>query len=151
MSIIDFHVRIVVKRPSLPFHYYREIQTDIIDDTIVDPAFPTAPVRDFVIEEEAINIPTCVGNSPSDLKIRTNVGSAIVDDDYTVAADSTDKKFIRITLVRDNTSGLLEILAFEKTTDEYGNMPAGKSLEIHMKEFSVVASGTVLVEEQDWI
>jgi len=151
MAIDDFHVRIKVKRPSLPFHYYYAVQTVQFDSTIVDPDFPTATVSDFVIQWTEVNVPTCDGNSPTDLTIRTNVGSAIVNDDYAVTADPDDKKFIKMVVVRDDTSGLLEILAFEKTLGDYADIPAGKSHEKDLKEFSVVALGTALVEEEDFI
>ena len=150
MAIYDYHVRLVCEAAS-PWEYYRTVQTDETDDTIECPAHPGGSTRDFVIEHIVENVPTCEGNTPSDLTIRTNVGSAIVNDDYVVTADPTDKKFIKICILRDNLSTDLEIYAFEKTTGEYGNIPSGKSLEKDLKEFSVVAAGTVLVEEQDWI
>lgn len=135
-------------------HFYREIQTDIVDDTIVDPAFSETSVRDFVIEHKELNVPTCIGDSPSDLTIRTNVGSAVVNDDYAVTADTTDQKFIKMSLVRNDSNGLLEIMAFEKIPNqqqEYADTPAGKTFISDLKEFSVVANGTVLVEEEDYI
>lgn len=147
--IFDYHIRLVIE--ETPPHYYRVIQTDKIDEAIADPAFPDTSVRDFVIEQIENTLPTCIGNIPSDLTIRTNVGSAIVNDDYTVTANPTDKKFIKMSLVRDNSTGLLEILAFEKTTGNYGSMPSSKTLEFELKEFSVSAAGFVLVLEQDFL
>lgn len=109
-------------------------------------------VRDFVIERQSNNIPTCVGNSPVDLTIRTNVGDAIVNDDYAVTADADDKKFIKMSIARDDGTGILEILAFEKLEGSaYADPPSGKTVEKDLKEFSVVAAGTVLVEEEDFI
>jgi hypothetical protein len=148
-EISDFHIRVVIE--ETPFHYYTKVQTDVVDETVKDPSFPSTPTRDFCIEHLENNVPTCVGNSPSDLDIRTNVGSAIVDDDYTVTADGSDKKYIKMAIARDDTSGDLEIIAFEKTTGEYGSTPSGKTLSKWLKEFSVVASGTALVEEEDFI
>lgn len=149
MEIVDYSIRIVVEGPSL--HYFRTIQTDKIDETEKEPGNESEVHRDFAIEKEGPNVPTCDGNNPSDLDIRTNVGSAIVNDDYSVTADPSDKKFIKMSLVRDDTSTDLEIIAFEKTTGDYGSIPSGKTLIGDLKEFSVVASGTVLVEEQDFI
>ncbi len=151
MTILDYHVRIVVE--ETPPHFYREVQTDVLDNTIVDPSFPTQSVRDFVIEKVVDNVPTCVGNSPTDLTIRTNVGSVIVNDDYLVEADPNDQKFILMAIARDDGTGLLEILAFEKLTEaeQYPDTPDGKTVEKNLKEFSVVAAGTVLVEEEDFI
>ncbi len=149
MKIIDYHVRVVVEGPSQ--HYFRTIQTDKFDTTIKESGNETETHRDFVIEKEIQNVPTCVGNSPSDLKIRTNVGSAIVNDDYTVTADPDDKKWIKMSVVRDDTSTDLEIVAFEKVLGDYDDTPSGKTLIKDLKEFSVVAAGTVLVEEEDFI
>jgi len=149
--IIDYNIRVVVEGGSPNPHYYRATQTDIIDETAKESGLEGSTHRDFVVEFTSTNQPTCVMNSPSDLKIRTNVGSAIVNDDYTATAHESDKKFFKMSLVRDNTSGLLEILAFTKTTGNYGSMPSGKTLEFDLKEFSVVAAGTVLVEEQSFI
>lgn len=149
MNILDYHVRTVIEES--PFHYYRVIQTDKIDESVKDPAFPSTSTRDFVIEDIFNATVTCVKNVPADLKIRTNLGSAIVNDDYTVVADPDDEKFIKMSLVRDDTSTDLEILAFEKTTGEYASIPAGKTLELDLKEFLVVAAGTSLNLEQSWI
>lgn len=146
--IWDYHIRLYCEDDS---SYHKEIQTDVVDETIKCPSFPSGTVRDFVVERAILNVPTCVGNSPSDLKVRTNVGSAIEDDDYTVTADPDDKKYVKISILRDDTSGDLEIYAFTKTTGEYGSVPSGKELESDLKEFSVVAAGTELVEEEDWI
>jgi len=149
VEVINYHVRVTVE--ETPEHYYRTVQTDKVDDTVVDPAYPSTPVHGFVIEYADFNVPTCAGNSPSDLTIRTNVGSAIVDDDYVVAPHSSDKKYIKMVLVRDDGTTDLEIKAFEKTTDEYASMPAGHTHIRDLKEFSVVANGTVLVEVEDFI
>jgi len=148
-EIIDYHVRITVEGPSL--HNYREVQTDAVDETAKESGNESEVHRDFVVECASDNVPTCVGNSPSDLDIRINVGSAIEDDDYSVTADPDDKKFIKMAILRDDTSGDLEIYAFEKTTGDYGDVPSGKTHEKYLKEFSVVAAGTALVEEEDFI
>ncbi len=146
--INDYHIRLYCEDGS---HYYRTIQTDKIDESAKDPAHSSSVTRDFCIERVLLNVPSCVGNSPSNLKIRTNVGSEIVDDDYTVTAHASLKKYVKISILRDDTSTDIEIYAFEKTTGEYGSVPSGKTLEKDLKEFSVVALGTVLVEENDWI
>jgi len=148
-DITDYHIRITVEGPSL--HNSREVQTDVTDNTVKESGNESEVHRDFVIEHTSINQPTCVGNSPADLKIRTNVGSAIVNDDYTVTADPDDKKWIKMAIGRDDGTSDLEILAFEKVLGDYADTPSGKTLEKWLKEFSVVAAGTVLVEEQDFI
>jgi len=150
MTIYDYHVRLVCDEPD-PFEYYREIQTDVIDNTIECPAHPGGAVRDFTIVKKLLTKPTCKKNDPTNLDIKTNVGSAIVNDIYAVTADPTDKKFIKMSILRDTGTSVLEIAAFEKTTGEYGSIPAGKILEMDLKEFSVIAAGTTLVLETSWI
>jgi len=148
-EVMNYHVRITVE--DTPEYFYSEVQTDIVDDTIVDPAQPGISVRDFCIKETRINVQTCVGNSPSNLKIRTNVGSAAVDDDYIATNHATLKKWFMVSLVRNISDGLLEILVFEKTNGDYADTPATKLWIKDLKEFSVVAAGTVLVEERTFI
>ena len=146
----DYNVRIVCQPSGGGWHYHREIQTDSIDNTIGCPTHEGETTKDFVVEKIVPNVPTCIGNSPEDLTIRTNVGAAIVNDDYEVTAHASLKKYIKMAVARDDTSGDLEILAFEKTTGEYGDPPSGKTVEAYIKEFSVVANGTELVEEEHY-
>lgn len=139
--ILDNKVRIVVE--DTPVRYYREVQTDVINDTIVDPAFPGLPVRDFVVERIEENVPTAVAAL---LQITTNVGSAIVNDITNIVADPAETKFVKVSVIRDNGTEALEILVEEKTTGVYAGVPVGKTLEKIINEFSVVAAGTDLVE-----
>lgn len=80
------------------------------------------------------------------LEITTNVGSFVVADVYNVTADPSDEKFVKIVLGIDDTNGAIEVFALEKTTGEYGALPAGKTFVTDVKEFSVPAAGTVLTE-----
>jgi len=150
MNIIDYKVRIVVEPVATPgqWHYHKIVQTDKKDENLVDPTYPTDPVRDFAEISNKFCVPTCTDDG---LDITTNVGSAIVNDIYAVIADPDDKKYIKMSVLRDDISTDLEIHAFEKTTGEYGSTPAGKTLVGDLKEFSVVAAGIVLVEEEDYI
>lgn len=140
MSILDSHVRIRVV--NAPDYYYREIQTDTVDDTIVDPAFPARPVADFAIEEQRPNVPTAV---PTGLDITADVGSAIVADVTSIVADPDDTKFCLVSVIRDDITSLLEIQVQEKVLGNYGDTPAGKTWECDIAEFFVVAAGTTLV------
>jgi len=149
--IVNYEIRLKCVPSGQAFHYYRGIQTDKLVVLTDCPDHEGEVASLFVIEYQRPNIPTCVGNSPTNLDIRTNVGTEIVDDDYTVTADPSDKKWIKMVILRDDTSTDIEIYAFEKTTGEYGSVPSGKTHEKDLKEFSVVASGTVLVEEEDFI
>jgi len=141
MSIINYEVRIRVA--DSPFYYYREIQTDVIDDTIVDPANPAAAVSDFVVEDEHENKPTADATL---LDITANVGSAIVNDVTSIVADPDDTKFCLVSVVRDDGTSLLEIQVQEKVLGNYGSTPAGKTWECDIAEFFVVAAGTALVK-----
>jgi len=141
MSIIDYHVRARVE--NAPDYYYREVQTDVLDFSFVDPANPGFVHRDRVLERTTDNEPTAVA---AGLNITTNVGSAIVDDVTAVGADPDDTKYVKVSVVRDDASTLLEIQVEEKVLGNYSGTPEGKTLECEIKEFSLVAAGTDLVE-----
>lgn len=96
----------------------------------------------------AIELPTCTA---SGLVVTSNVGTYIVADLTTVVADPDDTKFVKISVAIDDTTGVLEIIAFEKTTESYGNPPAGKTVCCDLKEWSVPALGTVLTLVTDFI
>lgn len=138
--IKDNYIRIVVNES--PIHYYRIIQTDVVNESIVDPSFSSTSIRDFVIEEKRTTVPTAVESA---LQITTNVGTAIVNDIYNVTADVTNTKYVKISVIRVDATQALEILVSEKTTGAYDSIPAGKTLEQDIREFSVIANGTVLV------
>lgn len=95
-----------------------------------------------------IQIPTCTSSL---LDITVNVGAHVVTDVTSITADPSDQKLVLMSAVIDDTSGAIEILAFEKTTGEYGAMPAGKTLCGDLKEYSVPAAGTVLTEINNFI
>ena len=46
-----FHVRIVCEGEGT-WHYHKEVQDDVVDDTITCPTHPNEDVRDFVIESQ---------------------------------------------------------------------------------------------------
>jgi len=138
--IKDYSVRVCCEYAAE--HYHRVIQTDVLDDSVTCPTHTQATVRDFVIEEISNCVPTASANL---LQITSNVGTAIIDDTYDVTPDESLTKYVKISVARDDTSGDLEILAFEKTSGEYGNSPAGKTVVQEISEFYVVASGTELV------
>lgn len=142
MTIQDNFVRIRVE--DAPDYFYREVQTDVIDPSIVDPANPSFPVSGFVIEDQQINEPTAVA---SGLDITTNVGSAIVDDVTSITADPDNTKFCLVSVVRDDITSLLEVQVQEKVLGNYAPTPDDKTWECDVAEFSVVAAGTDLVEE----
>jgi len=87
----------------------------------------------------------------SGLDITTNFGSHIVNDIDTIVADPTDTLFAKVSLLIDDTTGDPEVYIFIKTDGLYGNIPAGKIWAADLKEFSVPAAGTILIEIQNWI
>jgi hypothetical protein len=139
--IYDFHFRVRVD--DTPDYYYYGIQTDAVDSDAKDPGNSGATHHDFTVLQFKENEPTAVA---SGLDITTNVGSAIVDDVTAITADPDDIKYIRVSVVRDDTSGNLEIQVEEKVLGNYSGTPEGKTLEYEIKEFSLVAAGTDLVE-----
>ena len=124
------------------FHYWREEQ-DVIDKTIKCGTHPLATVRDFTIESDHEVVMTAVA---SGLNITTNIGVTVVDQVDAITADGSDTKFVLVTAYEDDVTGLLEAVLFEKTTGEYGDPPSGKTYHEDINEFSLVASGTDLVE-----
>lgn len=142
MSIIDYHARVIGEGGALGVHEFRAIQTDVIDAALVSND-PGSTSRDFVIESQEVNVPIAVAAL---LDITTNVGSAIVNDVTSIVADPTNTKFVLVSVVRDDGTGLLEIQVQEKTTGSYAPTPAGKTWECDIAEFSVSAAGTALVE-----
>ncbi len=112
--------------------------------TLIDAADP-AEANNILT---SIEKPTCVS---AELSIDTNVGTYVVNDLVNILADPTDTKFVKISIAIDTITGILEILAFEKTILEYGPPPAGKLVVTDLKEFSVPALGTSLTEIQNFI
>lgn len=96
----------------------------------------------------AIQKPTC---APTGLDITVNLGTLIVNDVTSILADPVSVKYVKVSLVSDNATGNIEVVVFEKTILEYGDVPAGKTLCCNLKEFSVPALGTSLTEINNWI
>lgn len=141
MSIIDYHVRVVVEGPTQ--HYFRIIQTDVVDETVKETGNEAEVHRDFAVELNESTVPTATSAL---LAITTNVGSVIVDDVTNITADPDDTKFVQISVVRKDSDSVLSILAEEKVLGNYAGVPSGYELEQIINEFSVVAAGTALVE-----
>lgn len=85
------------------------------------------------------------------LTINTDMGGIIVGDVTNISADNNDKKYVLMVMAVDNTTGNPSVYAFQKTTGEYGTLPASKSLATRIKEYSVVAGGNTLVEINNFI
>ena len=96
----------------------------------------------------AIQTPTCTSSL---LAVTVNVGTYLVSDVTNITADPDDELFAKITVAIDDTTGVIEVIAFTKTTGEYGLPPAGKTFCADLKEYSVPAAGSTLTEIQDFI
>ena len=95
-----------------------------------------------------IALATCIASL---LAITSNVGAMIVADVYNVTADPSDEKFVKMVVGIDDTTGVMEMFALEKTVGEYGSLPAGKTEVSSLKEFSVPAAGSSLTETFNFI
>lgn len=95
-----------------------------------------------------IQKPTCTSSL---LKITVNCGNFVVNDQTDIVADPTNTKYVKVTLVLNDSSGAVEVYIFEKTVGSYGSLPAGKTHICNLKEFSVLASGTSLTLVKDFI
>ena len=97
---------------------------------------------------DAIATPTCTANL---LDITVNYGTEIVSDVTSITADPTDVKHAKVHIAIDDVTGDPEVIVFTKTTGEYGAMTAGKTFGADIKEYSLAAGGTALVEINDFI
>lgn len=81
------------------------------------------------------------------LQITVNINAVIVDDVTTVVADPTDTKFILISMSYDKLTDTFAIVAREKTTGQYVDLASPNEVLVEdLQEYSLVASGTALVE-----
>jgi len=88
-----------------------------------------------------IALPTVV---TSGLQIITNVGQLIVNDLINIVASSSDIKGVLVCIGINDTNGAIEIFALEKTTEEFGDLPAGKTFVTNLVELSVLPAGSTL-------
>ena len=107
---------------------------------------PSLTAADAILA--AIQTPTCTSSL---LDITVNVGTYLVNDVTSIVADATDELFAKASIVIDDVSGVIEVIAFTKTTGEYGSSPAGKTFCCDLKEYSVPAAGTALTEINNFI
>ena len=97
----------------------------------------------------AIQKPTCTHNL---LAITVNCGTYLVNDVTNVTADATDELFFCSAIYIDDTTGNFEVFVFERTAnEEFDFTQAGKTLAGKLKEYSLPAAGTALVETKDLI
>ena len=80
------------------------------------------------------------------LVITTNIQNLVTDDETTVVADPDDEKFVKVCYVYNEDTDTFGIVAYEKTTGQYAALTPPEYLIRDIKEFSVGAAGTELVE-----
>jgi len=82
----------------------------------------------------------------SGMTITITLGDIIVSDVTNISTDQNNEKSVLMVMAIDDVTGDPSIYAFEKTTGEYGTLPAGKSEATKIKEYVVDAGGSVLLE-----
>jgi len=94
----------------------------------------------------AVELPICTA---AVLTVTVNLGTYLVNDVTTVVDELN--KFVLVCIAIDDTTGVIEVLLFEKSglLAEYGVAPAGKTLVVKLKEYETTAG--VLVEIGDFI
>jgi len=107
---------------------------------------PSLTAADAILA--AIQTPTCTSSL---LDVTVNVGTYLVSDVTSIVADPDDELFAKISVAIDDTTGVLEVIAFTKTTGEYGSPSAGKTVCADLKEYSVPAAGSALSEINNFI
>jgi hypothetical protein len=81
------------------------------------------------------------------LQITVDVDPVIVGDVTNVVADPTDTKFILVSMSYNQGTDLFAVVVREKTTGAYADLESPDEILVDdLKEFSLVASGTTLVE-----
>jgi len=88
-----------------------------------------------------------VESTAEGLVITTAIAELQITDETTVTADPSLTKHVLISLVYDEPGDVFEIMAFEKTSGEYADLPAGHYLvQQDVSEWYVVAGGDTLIE-----
>jgi len=87
----------------------------------------------------------------SGMTITITMGTIIVSDVTLVTANPGTKKFILMLMAINNATGEPLIYAFEKTQGNYGSFPDGYQEATKIKEYSVEAGGTTLVEINNYL
>ena len=88
----------------------------------------------------------------SGLVITTNYRGIIINDQHTVIAEPTLKKWILIQIVSNVPTELIpeptqEVYIFERFDDKYEELTSEKKVVETLKQFSVEGGGTTLTEE----
>lgn len=82
----------------------------------------------------------------SGLVITVNINTIVVDDETTVVPDGVLTKFVRMLYIHTLSTDVLSLQLFERTDGMYADVTADEDIKGDLGEWSVVASGTDLVE-----
>ena len=82
----------------------------------------------------------------SGLVITADIEDLVDNDQTTIVADPTDTKFVKVCYVYNESTDAFSLEVYEKTTGQYAALAPPEVLVRDIKEFSVVANGTDLVE-----
>ncbi len=137
--------------------YWKVVGDDVLEMTqpekdAVDAAEAQAAL-DALIEQikERLSLGSAITDLAADtiviagLLITINVGTLIVDDETTIVADGSLTKTVNPRLVYNETAEAFTIEVFEKTDGLYEDFASDERLAFDFGEWTVVASGTVLV------
>jgi len=96
---------------------------------------------------DAIADPTC---SDTGLQVDVTVGTLLNDSD-TFSAHATEVTTVLVTVGVDDSTKLLEIISYTKTTGEYGDIPAGKTHCYNLKSYTIAALASTMTEVESWL
>lgn len=85
----------------------------------------------------------------SGLQVDVDLGT-VLDDNVVFTNDPSEITTCLLSIYADDTTKDLELVGFQKTTGEYGAAPAGKSLVMDLKEYTIAVSGSTLTEITDY-
>lgn len=116
---------------------------------IADPDQPKKSAEDSI--KRALFADPLEGLAPSvvavGLQITVDIDPVIVGDVTNVVADPTDTKFVLVSMAYDKATDQFAVVVREKTTGEYADLLSPDEVLVEdLQEFSLVASGTTLVE-----
>lgn len=141
---------------GVPKRYWKIVVDDVLEMTAPEKVIADQAIADAQTqaEEEAIKsrlsgIAPLDGFSPTvdvtGLTITIDVPTVIVGDVTVVVADGSDTKFVQANMIYNSVSDVFSILVLERTDGLYADLTADEILVAILGEWSVVASGTVLV------
>ena len=125
-----------------------QVEKDAVDAAETQAAIDSKEtiVKNAILPEAGLIASVLAASSASGLVITSAATNLGLNDTATVVADTTLTKFVIIKLIYNSTSDSFSIQSFEKTDGDYSDLAADETLTANIKEYSVVANGTDLVE-----